>query len=89
MNNIHIGDLDQFLGRTEHNPEFSKIVEKRILTVQHQDGTKEAICPNCKSKMLYRDLGVTMYPDGGMQDHGGFWECQNTKCGYQSEEEDG
>ena len=64
------------------DPEFAKIVEKRILAAQHQDGTREGICPICEGKMIWRDLGVAQSVEG-MHDYGGVWIC---KCGYQSDE---
>jgi len=60
---------------------------KSILTVKHANGEQESICPDCKQKMLYRDLGIAQSVEG-MQDYGGFWECQNMKCGYTTEEEE-
>ena len=62
---------------------------KRILMVQHADGTEETICPMCKYKMTWRDLGIVQSVQAGElveQDLGGFWECLNKKCGYQSDE---
>ena len=63
--------------------------KKSILAIKGLDGEYKAICPDCKQKMVYRDLGVSQYMSGGElieRDYGGFWECQNTDCGYQSDE---
>ena len=62
-------------------------MKKQILMVQHKDGTQEVTCPVCKSKMIFRDMGVSMAMYIGEvieQDYGGRWDCQ--KCGYQSDE---
>ncbi len=61
---------------------------KSMLAVQGIDGERKAVCPDCKSELIWRDLGITQYVSGGElveQDHGGFWECSNKKCGYQEE----
>jgi len=62
-------------------------MNKKVLMVQNLDGTKVAICPECKGIMVWRDLGVSMSMQiGGLveQDYGGFWQC--SKCGHQSDE---
>ena len=65
-------------------------MNKRIPMIEELDGKRKVVCPSCKKyEMVYRDLGVTSQIYGGVlteQDHGGFWECSDTKCGYQSEE---
>ena len=88
MKNISVGNLDQFIGRTEL-PEFAKTAKKRILAVQHKDRTKEAICPKCKQKMIWIPGGTSRYIQGGElieKDYNGYWVCQNKKCWYQSDE---
>ena len=63
---------------------------KSIMAVQGLDGELKTVCPICKSEMTWRDLGVSQFIEDGdlvEHDYGGFWECTNTECGYQSEEE--
>lgn len=63
-------------------------MEKHKLMVEGLDGETKVACRLCGCEMIYRDLGVTQYVQAGElieQDHGGFWECTNTKCGHQEE----
>lgn len=56
--------------------------------IERLDETREVACRKCGGEMIYRDLGVTPQIVGGQltgQDHGGFWECLNKKCGYTEE----
>ena len=57
---------------------------EKILMVRNMDGTQEAICPECKSKMEWRPGGTHQYIQAGNlveDDYEGCWTCS---CGYYS-----
>ena len=59
---------------------------KRILMVQHADGTEEATC-SCGAKMVQVDLGVNQYIQNGEiveDDLGWLWHCET--CGKTCDE---
>lgn len=53
-------------------------IKKKIIAVQHQDGTKEFLCPKCNTVMIYGDDFHESLVDGEYKQSGGeYFYCPN------------
>jgi len=54
-------------------------MEKQIITVQHQDGSKEFLCPKCDTKMIHGDDFHESSGQGGEYEQTGseYFYCPN------------